>query len=505
MKVGVELRGFDDFRLDLFHLCRLFAEDAETVWDGAGADCDWRLVLELREQGDLVRVSGELVHLESGSVRRRSSERQLPPVEGERRRRARKLAVLALALQLWEDATGVLQPWGMLTGIRPTKLMHRLLREHPPEESVRQFCELYLASEEKARLLVDIAQRQLAVVPDLFRLEGEVSVYIGIPFCPTHCAYCTFPAYDIRGSAAVDGFVEALADEIAQIGSWLTSAGLAVTTVYWGGGTPTSLSAGQLDRLLSRMYETFPGMNRVRELTVEAGRPDTLSEEKLRVLLEWRVGRISINPQSFRQETLDVIGRRHTVEETVEKFELARRMGFDNINMDLIVGLPDEDVETFRRSLEKVAELRPDSLTVHALSFKRAAEMTKNREAYRTARRDEAAAMMDVAYGFAESEGYRPYYLYRQKNILGNQENVGFALSGKEGIYNIVMMEDCQTIVGLGCGAVSKFVYAADGDSGEPVIERFANPKEPNAYLRTYRDAVRKKIERLERRFVKIL
>jgi len=234
------------------------------------------------------------------------------------------------------------QPWGILTGVRPTKLLHdRNLRGVGREETRRELRGLYRISDEKIALMERIVDRQLAVLPDLYELGREVSLYIGIPFCPTKCAYCTFPAYDINGrQGSVDGFLHGLHEEMRLIGDWLRRTGTGVTTIYYGGGTPTSISAEEMDALYALMYEVIPGMDRVREITVEAGRPDTITPEKLEVLRKWKIGRISINPQSYTQATLDRIGRWHTVGETIEKFRLARMHGMNNINMDLIIGLP---------------------------------------------------------------------------------------------------------------------------------------------------------------------
>ena len=234
-------------------------------------------------------------------------------------------------------------------------------------------------------------------------------------------------------------------------------------------------------------------MENVREITVEAGRPDTITEEKIEVMKKWNIDRISINPQSYTQETLKAIGRHHTVEETIDKYLLAKECGMDNINMDLIIGLPGEGVPEFKHSLDETEKLMPESLTVHTLSFKRASEMTRNRTRYKVAGRDEVEKMMQEAQSWTESHGYHPYYLYRQKNILGNLENVGYAKKGMDSLYNILIMEEQQTILGLGCGAASKFVHPTTGK-----ITHFANPKDPKSYNDGYAHYTRKKIDILE-------
>jgi oxygen-independent coproporphyrinogen-3 oxidase len=248
-----------------------------------------------------------------------------------------------------------------------------------------------------------------------------------------------------------------------------------------------------MDALYQTMYESFPHAESIREVTVEAGRPDTITPAKLEVLKKWGIDRISVNPQSYTDETLKAIGRHHTVQETIDKFWLSRNMGMNNINMDLIIGLPNEGLEEFENSLAETEKMQPESLTVHTLSFKRASEMTHNKQKYKVADRETAEKMMHRAHEWTADNNYEPYYLYRQKNILGNLENVGYSKKGEESIYNIVIMEEVQTIIGLGCGASSKFVNAETGK-----ITQFHNPKDPAAYIMTFEDAIDKKLEILD-------
>ncbi len=375
--------------------------------------------------------------------------------------------------------TGVAQPWGTLTGIRPLKLFHQRLQAGLPVTDINhELEEQYLIASEKVRLMQTIAEKQLQVIPDLYELENEVSIYIGIPFCPTKCAYCTFPAYAItRKHGTVDHFLAGLHMEIIAIGQWLKEHHINVTSIYFGGGTPTSIEAEELDALFASIHQHFPNGGSSRELTVEAGRPDTITREKLEVMKKWHVDRISINPQTFTLRTLQAIGRHHTVDDVIEKFILAREVGMDNINMDLIIGLPGEGMEEYLDSLSKIESLKPESLTVHTLSFKTASTMTKNKEKYPVADRETITNMVAATSSWTQEHGYAPYYVYRQKNILGNQENVGYALSGKESIYNIMIMEEMQTIIGLGCGASSKIIHPKTKK-----ITRYANPKEPSVY-----------------------
>ncbi len=403
-----------------------------------------------------------------------------------------KNVVLRVFLSVLQEYTNIVQKWGVLTGIRPTKLLHMKLQAgKTKDEAHQELKEQYLITDDKIQLMQDIVDRQLAAVPDLHELSGEVSIYIGIPFCPTKCAYCTFPAYAINGrQGSVNSFLGGLHYEMREIGKWLKENNIKITTVYYGGGTPTSITAEEMDMLYEEMYESFPDVKNIREITVEAGRPDTITADKLKVLQKWNIDRISVNPQSYTQETLKAIGRHHTVEETIEKFHLSREMNMNNINMDLIIGLPNEGVTEFSHTLKESQKLLPESLTVHTLSFKRASEMTQNKRKYKVADRYEISQMMDMATEWTKENGYKPYYLYRQKNILGNLENVGYAFPGQESIYNIMIMEEKQTIIGLGCGASSKFVHPKTG-----VITRFANPKDPKSYNDGFKHYTEEKIK----------
>ncbi|MBP0726890.1 coproporphyrinogen III oxidase [Bacillus sp. RG28] len=412
--------------------------------------------------------------------------------------KAIKKAVSYVFLKLLQEYTGIQQKWGILTGIRPTKLLHKKLKSGMSREAAfKELQEDYLIHEEKIALMQNIIDRQLQVIPDLYNLQNEVSIYIGIPYCPTKCAYCTFPAYAINGrQGSVDSFLYGLHYEIEYVGAFLKERGINITTIYYGGGTPTSITAEEMDLLYEKMYSSFPNMKNVREITVEAGRPDTITPEKLEVLEKWNIDRISINPQSYHQQTLKAIGRHHTVEETITKFHLAREMGMNNINMDLIIGLPGEGLNEFQHTLNETEKLMPESLTVHTLSFKRASEMTQNKQKYKVADRKEVEQMMNEATEWTSSHKYHPYYLYRQKNILGNLENIGYALDGQDSLYNILIMEEEQTILGLGCGASSKFVHPQTGQ-----ITRFANAKDPKSYNDGYEHYTHEKIKILDTLF----
>ncbi|MEC2077954.1 coproporphyrinogen III oxidase [Metabacillus fastidiosus] len=488
----VYIKGVEDER---FHrpirlISNLFFEETELSFQKE--DTELEAGFQIEDNGHSVFIYGQVTD-GSGKVCKAEREKDLTGFTDEKERfKQIKNTLSFVYLTVLQEYTGIVQKWGILTGIRPTKLYHKKRQEGLTEEEIfKMFKEEYLIHDEKIRLMQQIVNRQLKAVPDLYSLGDEVSIYIGIPFCPTKCAYCTFPAYAINGrQGSVDSFLGGLHYEIGEIGRWLKDNNIKITTVYYGGGTPTSITAEEMDMLYEQMIESFPHLEHIREITVEAGRPDTITPEKLDVLNKYKIDRISINPQSYIQETLKAIGRHHTVEETIEKYHLARKMGMNNINMDLIIGLPGEGVAEFDYTLEETEKLMPESLTVHTLSFKRASEMTRNKQKYKVASREEITEMMDNAVQWTSSHGYTPYYLYRQKNILGNLENVGYALEGQDSIYNIMIMEEQQSIIGLGCGAASKFI---DPKTGK--IMHFANPKDPKSYNDGFAEYTEKKIE----------
>ncbi|MFC4797829.1 coproporphyrinogen III oxidase [Neobacillus sp. GCM10023253] len=494
----ISILGLEDERFNrpLTLIANLFFEESQILTSQTD-DADIQILFHLQVE-EKIGVSAKLTD-GNGKVLSAEYQRDFKEADSEKERfKQIKNAVSHVYLTVLQDLTGITQKWGILTGVRPTKLLHKKLQEGiPAEVAHRQLKDEYLITDEKIALMQHIIDRQLTVVPDLYSLEREVSIYIGIPFCPTKCAYCTFPAYAINGrQGSVDSFLGGLHYEMRKIGEWLKEKGVRITTVYYGGGTPTSITPEEMDMLYEEMYNSFPDVTKIREITVEAGRPDTITPEKLDVLKKWKIDRISINPQSYTQETLKAIGRHHTVTETIEKYHLAREMGMNNINMDLIIGLPGEGLTEFTHSLAETEKLMPESLTVHTLSFKRASEMTKNKEKYKVADRTEVEKMMNLAEDWTADHGYVPYYLYRQKNILGNLENVGYSLPNQESIYNIMIMEEQQTIIGLGCGASSKFIDPVTGK-----ITHFANPKDPKSYNDGFEAYTEEKIKILDELF----
>ena len=372
-------------------------------------------------------------------------------------------------------------PWGTLTGIRPVKIPMKLLEQGKSEEEIfSHMKQTYLASDEKTALSIAIAKRELKLLSSI-DYENGYSLYIGIPFCPSTCLYCSFTSYPLAAwEDQVDAYLDALEKEIDFTAS--AYAGKKLNAVYIGGGTPTTLKPRQLNRLISKLRESFD-FTHCAEFTVEAGRPDSITEEKLRVLREHGISRISINPQTMKQETLKLIGRHHTVQQTIDSFLMARRLGFDNINMDLIIGLPEETLADVRHTLEKIKELAPDSLTVHSLAVKRAAALNIYKDHYEKMQMVNTKEHMELCAEYCDSMGLFPYYLYRQKGMAGNMENVGYAKEGKAGVYNILIMEEKQTIMALGAGASTKFVTQELREDGNRYIKRAENVKDVKNYM----------------------
>lgn len=371
--------------------------------------------------------------------------------------------------------TGKSLPWGNLVGIRPTKIAYSLLEEGKSrKEIVEHYCQEHDTSAEKAELAVDIAERERRLLADIHYQDGY-SLYIGIPFCPTTCLYCSFTSFPIGGyRKMVDAYVDCLIREMEYVAG--TYRDKILDSVYIGGGTPTTLEPEQLDRLLGKLKSLFD-FRTVKEFTVEAGRADSITEEKLQVLYRHGVSRISVNPQTMKQETLDIIGRKASVKQVEEAYALARKVGFDHINMDLILGLPGETEEDVQHTIDRVVELAPDSLTVHSLAIKRASRLNQWIQENGVSTLRNTDETMRIAAKGAERLGLVPYYLYRQKNMSGNFENVGYAREGRLGLYNVLIMEEVQTIVALGAGSITKRVYP-DGR-----IERCENVKEVAQYI----------------------
>lgn len=368
-------------------------------------------------------------------------------------------------------------PWGILTGIRPVKIACKLIKSgKTPAETVEYFMNEYGATRQKAELAVRVAEVELPII-DSMSPKG-VSIYIGIPFCPTRCLYCSFVSNSVARSAKlIPEYLECLRREITYTADIIRQNGDVIESVYIGGGTPTTLSAEQLAFLLDAVFSQFD-LSNSKEFTVEAGRPDTITAEKLKTIKSFGIGRISINPQSMNPETLKIIGRNHTPDEIRRAVFLARECGIECVNMDIIAGLPGETVDMFKYTVEEVEKLKPENTTVHTMSIKRSSKLNETLGDYSLTEGADVSEMVNFAMDAITSEGKNPYYLYRQKNMLGNLENVGYAMPGFESLYNIYIMEEVQTIISLGCGGVTKTV-----DRKTDRIERIFNVKEPKDYI----------------------
>lgn len=399
-------------------------------------------------------------------------------------------------------------PWGTLTGIRPTKVPLKMLEEKYSGDEIYGFMrDTYQISQTKAALSYGIALAEHELLMNVCEklghhkspkdtstadlCEDAYSLYIGIPFCPSTCLYCSFTSYPISiYKKMADEYVEALLKEIDFVGANLADKKL--TTIYMGGGTPTSLEPYQLEKIFNRIEEVLDTSN-VLEFTVEAGRPDSITEEKLLVLRRHGVSRISINPQTMNDKTLKLIGRHHSVADIRSSFELARSLGFDDINMDLILGLPGEDGPDIAYTFAEIAKMKPDNLTVHSLALKRSARLNIQWSDYEDMLMENSEECMEMAHKAAKDMGMKPYYLYRQKNMAGNLENVGFATPGKEGLYNILIMEEKQTIMALGAGTSCKYV-----SEGGATVTRSENVKDVKLYIERIDEMIDRKREKLE-------
>lgn len=378
--------------------------------------------------------------------------------------------------RMFSEYTKKILPWGILTGIRPTKIIMKWMEEEKdPAVLEQRFMDTYLADRQKASLCTRVAFKEKTLLSGQ-NYDDQYSLYIGIPFCPTTCLYCSFTSFPVRRfQDRMKPYLKALYQELKYVSqTWKHKK---LTTIYVGGGTPTALDEEGLAYLLQMIHELFP-VEKTGEFTVEAGRPDSINQKKLSLLKDAGVGRISINPQTMHQQTLDLIGRKHTVEQTKEGFFLAREAGFQNINMDMITGLPGEDLSFVHGTLDGIFALKPESLTVHSLAIKRAAHLNIEMERYRSMVKGSTNEMLRLTDEYCARMGMEPYYMYRQKNIPGNLENIGYSVPGKECMYNVLIMEEKQDIIACGAGASTKFVY-----NEENRIERTENVKNIDHYI----------------------
>lgn len=493
-----------EFEHDIYELIRAFYPEAEIAVsyeeeDGANT-ADLLFRVEKQEQSFIIRYQNESnTGVTSAEIIKGHSSDDAPLSCTEekgaaRQQRKEQKDVLKYSLyKLLTKLTGKTLPWGNLTGIRPAKLAMAMIEAGMKNSEIaEEMRKRYLVSPEKTALAITIANREREILKDI-DYENGYSLYVGIPFCPSICLYCSFSSYPLKQwKDRVELYLDALCKEIREVSSIMKKKGRKLDTVYIGGGTPTTLEPDQLQRLLDTLTEHFDCRN-LAEFTIEAGRPDSITREKLQVIRKYPVSRISVNPQTMNQETLEIIGRRHTAEETRQAFYLARECGFDNINMDLIVGLPEETIEDVRETMRQLEELDPDNITVHSLAIKRAARLRMQKEQYENLHIENTAQTIDLTAGCCHEMGLEPYYLYRQKNMAGNFENVGYAKPGKAGVYNILIMEEKQTIMALGAGATTKVVFE-DGKR----IERVGNVKDIINYLDRVDEMVERKRELLK-------
>ncbi len=386
----------------------------------------------------------------------------------------------------FSELLGVSYPWGILYGVRPARFWHSISDKYSKEQARQIFAQKYLVSPEKLSLVEQVAENENKIIS--LSANKSFSLYVSVPFCPTRCSYCSFVSHSIEKAAAlVEPYVDLLVREIEQTAIYAKELGLRLESVYYGGGTPTTLSAKQLTRIAAAIRDNFD-LSCLREYTVEAGRPDTVSADKLAALKAAGVGRISINPQSFNDNVLSAIGRRHSVKQTLDAFELARNAGFDNINMDFIAGLPKDDVESFKHSIKTAVSLGAESITVHTLCLKSGAYMVTRDNVFDTGDIDTVAEMVDFSREYLSAAGYVPYYMYRQGKSLGNLENVGWSKPGNECLYNVFMMDETHSVFAVGAGAVTRLKNPLSGK-----IERIYNYKYPYEYIDGFDNMLKRK------------
>lgn len=397
-----------------------------------------------------------------------------------------ELVSAQLLYKLLCDFTGLTQPWGILTGVRPVKLLRRLAEESSEEQAVKKFENDFFVSNEKIALSRETEHNERKIL-ELSRPES-FSLYVGIPFCPSRCSYCSFVMASIeRAEKLIEPYTKLLCEEIKRTAEIANKLGLRLETVYFGGGTPTTLSAEQLDTVLGTVNKSFD-MSTCREFTVEAGRPDTIDSAKLFALKENKVDRISINPQTTNDEVLKTIGRKHTAQQFFDAFELARKCGFDNINTDLIAGLPTDTPESFKNSLDSIVKLNAECITVHTLCMKRASRLTTEGVTLDLQQARDAREMLAYTQNILGQNEYIPYYMYRQSRMVGNLENVGWSKRGFESLYNVYVMDETHTILACGSGGVTKLKR-----NNPDYLERIFNFKYPYEYIDRFDELIQRK------------
>ncbi len=477
------------YAYDMYHICKAFCPE-QHIEQVVSPNEDSPVQICILMEGDAYSIMDE-------------------ELEGFATRKEKKQYVNLKTYDWLSKVTGKQLAWGTLTGVRPTKLMMSLKDSGMSDTEVASYMkENYRVTNQKIALGLSVAKKEKEILEPL-DYENGYSLYVGIPFCPSICSYCSFSSYPLaQWKDKVDAYLDAVCKELSFVAA--VSKHKKLNTVYIGGGTPTTLTKEQLDRLLSHLESNFD-YGDLKEITVEAGRPDSITREKLEVIKAHGITRISINPQTMQQKTLDLIGRKHTVADIKQVYEMARDLGFNNINMDLIAGLPGENVQDMQDTLEQIVQLCPDSLTVHALAMKRASRLSQEKKENPTTNEEEAKLaseleqMIELAAKYAKQMELEAYYLYRQKNIAGNFENVGYAKVDKAGIYNILIMEEKQSIVAVGAGASTKIVLPKEQvfkdmkTGNEKNIVRVENVKDVEQYIHRIDEMIERKGEWLWR------
>lgn len=471
MKVTIKLND-SKYRYDIFQMFNIFYGFKQIEFSEENFDFS-------------IDISSEFIKCKFGSIEEDYQVNNSKEIKEE---------IKLNAFSFLTKITKQFMPWGTLVGIRPSKIALNLINSGKNDkEIIEYFYSHYRTAEKKAKLCIDVAK----VEREKVNLDNNlISIYVGMPFCPTRCLYCSFTSNPIAScSKIVPEYLAALMLEIDKVANYISQKGLKIQCVYFGGGTPTSISDQQFEIVMEHIYNNFVKHNNIQEFTVECGRPDSITEKKLITMKKYNVHRISVNPQTMNDKTLKLIGRNHTVKDTIDKFNMARKLGFDNINMDIIVGLPGEGIEEIEKTCDSIFELNPDNITIHGLSIKRASRLYEdiiNKKDYSIAPHEELIKMYNKTASLAENLQMKPYYMYRQKNMVGNMENIGYCKQNKEGIYNIQMIEDKQTIIACGADAVTKVVYPVNNK-----IERTTNVKDVREYINRIEEMVNKKIQLL--------
>ncbi len=468
----------NSFKYETEATVKLFfpAERFNFLYEGSQADGD--LIMTRLRKGRKYTYFYVYVRIGSKSLRRSSKLENDKISDSDC-----EFAICRLLFDLLCLITGKKSEWGLITGIRPVKKVNTLIEKGYSKEQIYEaFSQKYLISKKKMDIAYHTAITQLPLMPEFDK--KRISIYVSIPFCPTRCTYCSFVSHSMDSAKKLmPEYISHLCRELEIVGEIVDRYGLTIDTVYYGGGTPTSISSDDLYRIMKKTSECFD-LSSIREYNVEAGRADTITEEKLAVIKEMKASRISINPQTLNDSVLREIGRNHTASQVIDAFKTARKLGFDNINMDLIAGLPTETFESFRQTMKEIMELDPEGVTIHTLTLKRSAGLyADGKENIK----NPAAEMVDYGNKVLLEHGYAPYYLYRQKNTIDNLENTGYSKPGKESLYNIYIMDETQTILGTGCAASTKLV-----DSNNS-ITRVMNYKFPYEYINRFDELMKKK------------